>query len=71
MQRREFERLVVEALAELPGRYRDLLSNIVIIVEDYSPDRALAPRLVNAKGGPDDNAAARVQQRRMCYCVTW
>jgi len=35
MNRRQFEQLVEEALAELPARYRDLLSNIVIIVEDY------------------------------------
>jgi predicted Zn-dependent protease with MMP-like domain len=35
MKRRQFEQLVEEALEELPARYRDLLSNIVIIVEDY------------------------------------
>jgi len=34
MKRAEFERLVEEALAELPARYRQLLENIVIIVED-------------------------------------
>lgn len=40
MRRREFEQLVEEALAELPARYRELLSNIVIIVEDYPRRRA-------------------------------
>ncbi|OFV84136.1 MAG: hypothetical protein A3D93_02790 [Acidobacteria bacterium RIFCSPHIGHO2_12_FULL_67_30] len=34
MNRAEFERLVEQALAELPGRYRALLENIVVIVED-------------------------------------
>lgn len=38
MRRERFEQLVEEALAELPGRYRELLENIVIIVED-SPRR--------------------------------
>lgn len=35
MKRTEFERLVEEALAELPARYRALLENIVVIVEDH------------------------------------
>ena len=35
MERKKFERLVEEALAELPARYRELLENVVIIVEDY------------------------------------
>ena len=34
MNRAEFERLAEEALAELPARYRALLENIVVIVED-------------------------------------
>jgi predicted Zn-dependent protease with MMP-like domain len=34
MKRVEFERLVEQALAELPARYRTLLENIVVIVED-------------------------------------
>ncbi|MDA2914377.1 metallopeptidase family protein [Acidobacteriia bacterium AH_259_A11_L15] len=35
MRRARFERLVEEALAELPARYRKLLENIVVIVEEY------------------------------------
>ena len=35
MERKKFERLVEEALAKLPGRYRELLENVVILVEDY------------------------------------
>lgn len=50
MKRREFGQLVEEALGELPACYRDLLSNIVIIVEDYPPGRAPAPGLANAQG---------------------
>jgi hypothetical protein len=43
MKRREFEQLVEEALGELPACYRALLSNIVIIVEDYPPGEPPAP----------------------------
>ncbi|HXE76085.1 MAG TPA: metallopeptidase family protein [Candidatus Xenobia bacterium] len=35
MERKKFERLVEEALGKLPGRYRELLDNVVVIVEDY------------------------------------
>ena len=35
MDRAKFERLVEQALGELPARYRELLENVVIIVEDY------------------------------------
>jgi len=35
VKRAEFERLVERALAELPARYRELLENIVVVVEDY------------------------------------
>lgn len=38
MTRERFEQLVEEALRELPARYRRLLENIVVIVED-SPRR--------------------------------
>lgn len=47
MKRAEFERLVEEALAELPARYRELLENIVVIVEDY-------PRSERRRKAPDD-----------------
>jgi predicted Zn-dependent protease with MMP-like domain len=35
MNRAKFEQLVERALAELPGRYRELLENVVIVVQDY------------------------------------
>ena len=35
MERARFERLAEEALGKLPGRYRELLENVVIIVQDY------------------------------------
>jgi predicted Zn-dependent protease with MMP-like domain len=34
MNRREFERLVADALATIPRRFRDAMSNIAIVVED-------------------------------------
>jgi predicted Zn-dependent protease with MMP-like domain len=47
MTRAQFEQLVEEALAELPARYRKLLDNVVVMVEDYpsprAPDRRLPP----------------------------
>ena len=39
MTRTRFEQLVEEALKELPARYRKLLENIVVIVEDYPGSR--------------------------------
>ncbi|MBI2956949.1 MAG: metallopeptidase family protein [Acidobacteria bacterium] len=35
MERAKFERLVEQALGALPQRYRELLENVVVIVEDY------------------------------------
>ncbi len=35
MDRAKFEKLVEGALAELPERYRELLENVVILVQDY------------------------------------
>ena len=40
MRRQDFEKLVAEALDELPGEFRRLLWNIVVIVET-EPSRAL------------------------------
>lgn len=37
MQRQKFERLVEEALGELPGEFRAKLENIVVLVEDAPP----------------------------------
>lgn len=43
MDRRRFEELVEEALAELPAHFRQKLENIVVLVED-APRRARQPR---------------------------
>jgi predicted Zn-dependent protease with MMP-like domain len=37
MHRAEFERLVAEALASIPRRFRDAMKNIAIVVEDEPP----------------------------------
>lgn len=39
MDRARFEQLVEDALRELPARYRRLLENVVIVVEDYPRGR--------------------------------
>jgi predicted Zn-dependent protease with MMP-like domain len=39
MEREKFEALVEEAVKELPKKFRDLLDNIAIIVEDGPPRR--------------------------------
>ena len=39
--RREFERLVEEALADLPKRFADLLDNIAIVVEEEPTEEDL------------------------------
>ncbi len=40
MRREQFEKLVAEALASIPRRFRDAMSNIAIVVED-EPDAEL------------------------------
>ena len=40
MQRERFEKLVADALASIPRRFRDAMKNIAIVVED-EPSRAL------------------------------
>jgi predicted Zn-dependent protease with MMP-like domain len=40
MDRAQFERLVAEALASIPQRFRDAMTNLVIVVED-EPEREL------------------------------
>ena len=40
MQREKFEGLVADALASIPRRFRDAMSNLAIVVED-EPSRAL------------------------------
>ena len=42
MRRKEFERLVAEALASIPRRFRDAMQNLVIVVEDEPPPDLLA-----------------------------
>ncbi len=37
MERREFEELVAEVLDEFPERFRDLLGNLAVVVEDLAP----------------------------------
>jgi len=39
MNRARFEQLVEQALRELPARYRELLENIVVVVEDLPRGR--------------------------------
>jgi predicted Zn-dependent protease with MMP-like domain len=51
MTRREkFEKLVAEALASIPHRFRDAMSNIAIVVED-EPDEALLDEMEVEPGG--------------------
>ena len=37
MDREPFEKLVEEAMASLPKKFRDLMHNVAVIVEDYPP----------------------------------
>jgi len=41
LHREKFERLVADALASIPRRFRDALQNIVIVVEDEPPPALL------------------------------
>jgi predicted Zn-dependent protease with MMP-like domain len=41
MRREAFDRLVADALASLPKRFRNAMSNLAIIVEDEPDDRLL------------------------------
>ena len=41
MERAEFERLVERGLEQVPSKFRRLLNNVVIVVEDESPDSDL------------------------------
>ena len=44
MNRKDFEKLVNEAIEELPGEFREQLENVVVIVEDC-PSRELLERM--------------------------
>jgi len=37
MKRERFHQLVVEALASLPAKFRELAQNVAVVVEDYPP----------------------------------
>jgi predicted Zn-dependent protease with MMP-like domain len=50
VQREKFEKLVAEALASIPRRFRDAMSNLAIVVED-EPDPALLAELEVEPGG--------------------
>ena len=50
MQREKFEELVAEALASIPRRFRDAMSNLAIVVED-EPDPALLTEMDVEPGG--------------------
>jgi predicted Zn-dependent protease with MMP-like domain len=41
MKRAEFERLVQEAIATIPRRFRDHMQNIAVVVEDYPSPQQL------------------------------
>lgn len=38
MNRREFESLVAETLDSLPEKFRRLIQNVVVVIEDFPPD---------------------------------
>ena len=42
MTRRQFEALVERALRRLPGKFKDKLANIAVVVEDWPADETLA-----------------------------
>jgi len=42
VQRKKFERLVADALASIPRRFRDAMTNLAIVVEDEPSDDLLA-----------------------------
>ena len=41
MRRAKFERLVADALASIPRRFRDAMANLAIVVEDEPPNELL------------------------------
>jgi predicted Zn-dependent protease with MMP-like domain len=41
MQRSKFEKLVSQAIKELPAEFREKLANVIIIVEDHPSDEIL------------------------------
>jgi predicted Zn-dependent protease with MMP-like domain len=50
MTRDRFERLVEEALRDIPRRFRDAMKNVAVIVEDEPPDHVLHDMDI----GPED-----------------
>jgi predicted Zn-dependent protease with MMP-like domain len=50
MTKQQFNRLVEEALREIPKRFRDEMKNVAVVVEDEPPDQLLEEMEI----GPDD-----------------
>ena len=50
MNRSEFERILRQALDDLPARFRDALHNVAVVVEDWPPDW-----LLDELGVPEDD----------------
>ena len=50
MTRDQFQRLVEQALEEIPRRFRDAMKNVAVVVEDEPPPHVLEDMEV----GPDD-----------------
>ena len=42
MRRRQFEALVEKALRKLPKRFKERISNIAVVVEDWADEATLA-----------------------------
>lgn len=58
--RKEFEALVLEALAELPAEFRERVENVVIAVEDEPTDEDY-----DLTGTPDDEELLGIYRGRM------
>ncbi len=50
MRRDKFERLVSDALASIPRRFRDAMKNLVIVVEDEPPREVLEEMEIEPPG---------------------
>jgi predicted Zn-dependent protease with MMP-like domain len=50
MQRKQFESLVQDAMKELPQEFREKLTNVAIVIEDY-PSEELLERMEIPEGG--------------------
>lgn len=50
LTREEFEKVVEEAYAELPGRFRTTIDNLYIVVEDRPPEHVALNKGIRARG---------------------